>query len=47
MAVALRALDAQVETEATDGTTRCIPLSAFRRVPEDTPERETVLAPGG
>lgn len=46
MAVAMRALDATVETLATDGATRRIPLAGFHRLPGDTPEVETVLAPG-
>jgi xanthine dehydrogenase YagS FAD-binding subunit len=46
MAVAMTALDAQVETVAPDGTTRTIPIDALYRAPGDTPHIETVLAPG-
>lgn len=45
MAVAMRALDANVETVGPDGTTRNIPMADFHRLPGDTPDRETVLAP--
>jgi xanthine dehydrogenase YagS FAD-binding subunit len=46
MAVALRALDATVETVRPDGTTRRIPIAAFYRAPGQTPHIETVLEPG-
>lgn len=46
MAVALRALDAQVEVERADGSTVKIPLAQFYRLPEDTPHIENVLEPG-
>jgi xanthine dehydrogenase YagS FAD-binding subunit len=46
MAVALRALDAEVEIEDAEGDRRAIPLSAFYRLPGDTPHIETVLEPG-
>ena len=46
MAVAMTALDARVETVARDGTTRTIPIDALYRAPGDTPNIETVLAPG-
>ncbi len=46
MAVALRALDATVETVRPDGTVRSIPIAEFHRLPGDTPHIETVLAPG-
>jgi len=46
MAVAMRLLDAAVETVAPDGTTRAIPIAGFHRLPGDTPDIETVLAPG-
>lgn len=46
MAVAMRALDAEVETVRTDGTKRAIAMADFHRLPGDTPERETVLEPG-
>ena len=46
MAVAMRALDATVETVRADGTTRIIPIADFHRLPGDTPQRETVLDPG-
>ncbi len=46
MAVAMRALDAAVETTDADGATRAIPIAEFHRLPGDTPEIETVLRPG-
>jgi xanthine dehydrogenase YagS FAD-binding subunit len=46
MAVAMTALDAQVETVAPDGATRTIPIDALYRPPGNTPHIETVLAPG-
>jgi xanthine dehydrogenase YagS FAD-binding subunit len=46
MAVALTALDAQVETAQADGSTRSIPLAEFHTLPGDHPEVETVLTPG-
>ena len=46
MAVAMRALDAEVETVRPDGTTRAIPIAEFHRLPGDTPHIETVLTPG-
>jgi xanthine dehydrogenase YagS FAD-binding subunit len=46
MAVALRALDAVVETVRPDGTTRSIPIAEFYRLPGDTPHIETALMPG-
>jgi xanthine dehydrogenase YagS FAD-binding subunit len=46
MAVAMRALDATVETVRPDGTTRSIPIVEFHRLPGDTPHIETTLEPG-
>jgi xanthine dehydrogenase YagS FAD-binding subunit len=46
MAVAMRALDATVETVRPDGTRRSIPIAELYRLPEDTPHIETVLEPG-
>ena len=46
MAVAMTALDAQVETIAPNGATRTIPIDALYRPPGNTPHIETVLAPG-
>ncbi len=46
MAVAMAALDAQVETVAPDGHTRTISIDALYRAPGNTPNIETVLAPG-
>ncbi|MFC7738662.1 FAD binding domain-containing protein [Roseomonas sp. GCM10028921] len=46
MAVAMRALDAVVETVKPDGTTRQIPMAEFHRLPGDTPPIETALEPG-
>lgn len=46
MAVAMRILDAVVETVRPDGTTRSIPIAEFHRLPGDQPEVETVLTTG-
>jgi xanthine dehydrogenase YagS FAD-binding subunit len=46
MAVAMAALDARVETVRRDGGTRTIPIEALYRAPGNTPNIETVLAPG-
>lgn len=46
MAVAMRLLDAQVETVDPKGATRAIPIADFHRLPGDTPHIETVLARG-
>ena len=46
MAVAMRALDATVETVRPDGSVREIPIADFHRLPGDTPHVETALAPG-
>ncbi|RDI29210.1 FAD binding domain-containing protein [Pseudacidovorax intermedius] len=45
MSVALRVLDAQVETVQPGGQRRTIPIADFHRLPGNTPERDTVLAP--
>jgi xanthine dehydrogenase YagS FAD-binding subunit len=46
MAIAMRALDATVETVKPDGATRAIPIADFHRLPGDTPEIETTLERG-
>ncbi len=46
MAVAMRALDAQVETLRADGTARVIPIADLHRLPGDTPDIDTNLKPG-
>jgi xanthine dehydrogenase YagS FAD-binding subunit len=46
MAVALVALDAQVELLGPDGSTRSVPIEDFHRLPGDTPQVETDLNPG-
>lgn len=46
MAVAMRALDATVETVKPDGSVRSIPIAEFHRLPGDQPQVETVLQPG-
>ena len=46
MAVALRVLDAVVETVDAAGVTRSIPIADFHRLWGDRPEQDTVLAPG-
>ena len=43
MAVAMRVLDASVETVRPDGQARVIPIADFHRLPGDTPHIETVL----
>jgi xanthine dehydrogenase YagS FAD-binding subunit len=45
MAVAMRALDAAVETVRADGEVRRIPIADFHRLPGDTPNFETTLQP--
>lgn len=46
MAVAMRLLDATVETVKPDGQARRIPIADFHRLPGDTPQVETALTPG-
>jgi xanthine dehydrogenase YagS FAD-binding subunit len=46
MAVAMRVLDASVETANREGETRIIPIGEFHRLPGNTPEIETALKPG-
>jgi xanthine dehydrogenase YagS FAD-binding subunit len=46
MAVAMRVLDATVETVRPDGSTRAIPIADFHRLPGSTPHIETALTPG-
>jgi xanthine dehydrogenase YagS FAD-binding subunit len=46
MAVAMRALDATIETIRSDGRTRTIPIADFHRLPGTTPHIETALEPG-
>ena len=46
MAVAMRALDATVETIRAGGATRTIPIAELHRLPGDTPHIETTLMPG-
>ncbi|PIB90556.1 xanthine dehydrogenase family protein subunit M [Caulobacter sp. FWC2] len=46
MAVAMRVLDAGVETVRPDGATRTIPIADFHRLPGSTPHVETALTPG-
>lgn len=46
MAVAMRTLDASVETVDADGRARTIPIAEFYRLPGDTPHIETVVQPG-
>jgi xanthine dehydrogenase YagS FAD-binding subunit len=46
MAVAMRVLDATVETVDAKGTARKIPIAEFHRLPGDRPEVDTTLAPG-
>jgi xanthine dehydrogenase YagS FAD-binding subunit len=46
MAVAMRALDATVDTVKADGSTRRIPIADFYRLPGNTPNIENNLAAG-
>lgn len=46
MAIAMRALDATVETVKGDGSRRSIPIAEFHRLPGDTPHIETALERG-
>jgi xanthine dehydrogenase YagS FAD-binding subunit len=46
MAVAMRALDAEVETLKSDGSTRRLTLPELYRLPGDAPERDTNLEAG-
>jgi xanthine dehydrogenase YagS FAD-binding subunit len=45
MAVAMRALDARVETVRPDGQRRTIPIADFHRLPGSTPQKDTNLEP--
>jgi xanthine dehydrogenase YagS FAD-binding subunit len=46
MAVAMRLLDAVVETVRTDGASRSIPIAELHRLPGDTPHIDTTLEAG-
>lgn len=46
MAVAMRALDATVETVRADGAPRAIPIAEFHRLPGNTPHIDTMLERG-
>ena len=46
MAVAMRVLDASVETVHAGGRTRVIPIADFHKLPEGTPQIENALEPG-
>ena len=46
MAIAMRALDAVVETVCADGSTRKVPIAEFHTLPGETPHIETTLAAG-
>ena len=46
MAVAMRVLDATVETVRPNGAARTIPIADFHRLPGNTPHVETALEPG-
>ena len=46
MAVAMRVLDAQVETVTAAGETKVIPIADFHRLPGDQPHIDTTLPPG-
>ena len=46
MAVAMRVLDAEIETVQPDGSQRIIPIADFHRLPGTTPHIENALLPG-
>jgi len=46
MAVALRTLDAVIETICPDGSTRSLPIANLHVLPGETPHIETILSPG-
>ena len=46
MAVAMRVLDAEIETIKSDGSTRVIPIADFHRLPGDSPHVENALEAG-
>ena len=46
MAVAMRVLDAQVDTVRADGSVRTIPIASFHLLPGSTPHLENALQPG-
>lgn len=46
MAVALRVLDASIQTVRGDGSTRSIPIADFHRSPGDRPQQDNVLQRG-
>jgi len=46
MAVAMRLLDASVETVKPGGETRTIPIADFHRLPGDAPQLDTILEAG-
>jgi xanthine dehydrogenase YagS FAD-binding subunit len=46
MAVAMRVLDAEIETVRPNGSMRVIPIADFHRLPGSTPHIETLLEPG-
>src|ERR671921_183387 len=46
MAVAMRALDATVETVRPNGAARTIPIADFHKLPGNTPHIENALEPG-
>lgn len=46
MAVAMTALDAEVEIEGADGKTRLVPVRDFHRLPGDHPEKDNILETG-
>lgn len=46
MAVAMAALDAQVELAGSDGNRRTVAVREFHRCPGDDPDKDNILAPG-
>ncbi|MEM5518108.1 xanthine dehydrogenase family protein subunit M [Henriciella sp. AS95] len=46
MAVALAALDADVEIRSSDGSEKTVPVTEFHRLPGDMPEKDNILESG-
>jgi xanthine dehydrogenase YagS FAD-binding subunit len=46
MAVALTVLQAEIEVHAPSGVVRTLPICALHRLPDETPDHDTSLAPG-
>ena len=46
MAVALNVLQAEIEVHSPSGAIRSVPINELHRLPDETPEHDTILAPG-